>query len=770
MALAAVLEATLTRVGMVSIQAIAVVVLILVVQRLFRRVLTPAWRYALWTVLVARLVLLWAPQAPWSVFNATRSLPAITFDQSGVEPVSMASLSDGPVLSIVSGTRARHGTFPQTSRADERPPHSGMAGGAESGSSIAAPGAPSTLVAEAAGLTLWLVLTAVWILGVAVSVSLFVVQCRRGRRLCRAAALAESEELTALIRRCCEAIGLPHAPRVRASAMIASPMVTGVWRPTLLLPAGFVEQATAEQLRLVFLHELMHVRRRDLWWDWLVYGLLAVHWFNPVLWWAAYRVAGDRELACDAAVLARLTPSERHAYGHALLDMFQRYREPTWAPGLAAIAEKRSLLERRIAMITGFRSMPRWAMAVGVLAVAGLAAVSLTNASISGQSKGDVTITQPDIWAAMGPNQQPQLIARVHNAGDAAVTATVRFVEVVSMGESKPVSDQPVDIPAKGEAFVKADWPAAYGIHSVRVELDPDSVLDETNKENNQASRMIAYAHGQFIYENMLTDDLRQFQGYEPDPAVLGTWKSVDFVGRPEDFQPGVKRFKGDLYLEGMVFFEQDGRGMVSMMKGATFPFTKGTIVHPGDQTASKYEIRSIDGQDYLFFEWKSGDVTIRHSAPQYYVLARTERAEAPDTQAAFKEHPGFPTLNQAEELYKAGKFDEAIPLYEAVYETYPTWNYAETGLMMIGIIKGRQGKIDEAVEWLEKATKEYGNIPGWSESTWYYLGEAYVQAKRPGDAKAAFRKAARMSEDRGATNHFAYQGSKARLEELNKS
>jgi hypothetical protein len=99
---------------------------------------------------------------------------------------------------------------------------------------------------------------------------------------------------------------------------------------------------------------------------------------------------------------------------------------------------------------------------------------------------------------------------------------------------------------------------------------------------------------------------------------IIGTWKSVDFVDEMEEFKAGRKRWRGgDLYLKGLIFHPN----------GKTFKpwwtWTKGLIFHSGSKTASKYTLKDIEGSTYMFFEWKSGDYTIRHRKPAYYVLEK---------------------------------------------------------------------------------------------------------------------------------------------------
>lgn len=104
---------------------------------------------------------------------------------------------------------------------------------------------------------------------------------------------------------------------------------------------------------------------------------------------------------------------------------------------------------------------------------------------------------------------------------------------------------------------------------------------------------------------------------FKDDPAVLGAWRSVDFVESPENFDPAFKAWAGDLYLKEMVFRAR-GRGGKPW-----WTWTKGVVMHHSDRTASKYEIKKIGGADYMFFEWKSGDYIFRGAKPFYYVLKR---------------------------------------------------------------------------------------------------------------------------------------------------
>lgn len=101
------------------------------------------------------------------------------------------------------------------------------------------------------------------------------------------------------------------------------------------------------------------------------------------------------------------------------------------------------------------------------------------------------------------------------------------------------------------------------------------------------------------------------------DPDALGAWEAVDFVANVEDFKPGTLHVTDELFLKEL-YFLADGRTNWALK------WTKGLVLSAGSRTASKYIIKEIAGTTYMFFEWKSGDYTIRHTRPKYYVLKKT--------------------------------------------------------------------------------------------------------------------------------------------------
>ncbi|MBU2572759.1 MAG: hypothetical protein KKH28_01610 [Elusimicrobia bacterium] len=118
------------------------------------------------------------------------------------------------------------------------------------------------------------------------------------------------------------------------------------------------------------------------------------------------------------------------------------------------------------------------------------------------------------------------------------------------------------------------------------------------------------------------------------DADVLGSWKSVDFVETPEAFNPRKKFVRDELFLKELVFLPN------GKTPDGWQTWTKGVVIHRNDKTAGKYIIKDIAGGKYLFFEWKSGDYTIRHRKPWYYVLKKTAEIRRDDINLPFKDDP----------------------------------------------------------------------------------------------------------------------------------
>jgi beta-lactamase regulating signal transducer with metallopeptidase domain len=315
--------------------------------------LSPAWRHALWSLVLIRLIVPVFPESSYSIFNAPR-----WFQASPVEP-TVTVTDPGPV------------------------PLSSLPVRIEASDPVA------PLRPTSPRLDLLTVAAAVW----ALVSGLLLLRLGAGhfwlrRRLARHSRPVASHAVHALSETRVRLRTLQN-PRLLETAAIDSPGLSGCIRPRLLLPAGLIERLSPGEIRHVFAHELAHLRRGDLWINLLALIAQCLHWFNPIAWLVFRQLRLERELACDALVLHGKSPEERQAYGATLLKLLDRL-QPRPFPAVVGIVEEKQSAASRLRQITDPAAGGRHSRALGLLLVVLAALTGLSNAETPGDKPIDL--------------------------------------------------------------------------------------------------------------------------------------------------------------------------------------------------------------------------------------------------------------------------------------------------------------------------------------------------------------------------------------------
>ena len=155
------------------------------------------------------------------------------------------------------------------------------------------------------------------------------------------------------------------------SEFVDSPFVFGVVKPNIYLPMHMDEGTAA----YVIAHERAHLARRDHWWKVLGYLVLALHWFNPLVWVAYILFCRDIELACDEKVVRGLDGAARADYSQALLSC----AAPKRAVAACPLAFGEGNIKTRVKSALHYKKPAFWVAAAAVLAVVIMAVCFLTN-------------------------------------------------------------------------------------------------------------------------------------------------------------------------------------------------------------------------------------------------------------------------------------------------------------------------------------------------------------------------------------------------------
>ena len=333
----------------VSFRASALALCVLLVQSMLQRHLSPRWRYALWLPVLIVLLMPVLPESRWSADSV------FTFHVPTIDPPPVSVIAD-----------AMPTTMP----------------------------APSTLPFEATKPVDWQrVRVVTWAVGALFVLLTGVVSFTRTLTRARRTREPISNELATRIDEVTQEVGLKQKPRLLMSPHIQSPAVTGLLRPLLLLPLGFDRDFTTEEMRLILHHEFMHLKRGDLPLNTLLCLLMALHWFNPLLWLAFLKVRADREAACDAQVLENATPQRRSAYGHALLKIESAFAPLRLSLGFIGILQRHASLRARIRSIAAPARTRPFTGLLTTFCMLGMTFLGITRAATEDKDDSEIYLT-----------------------------------------------------------------------------------------------------------------------------------------------------------------------------------------------------------------------------------------------------------------------------------------------------------------------------------------------------------------------------------------
>jgi len=504
-----------------------------------------------------------------------------------------------------------------------------------------------------------------WLGGMLVLFALLVQRACFVKRLV-AQGKAADEPLLTMLDECRCRIGIQERVELRLSDQMLSPAVCGLFRPTILIPSILFERLSPEKLKAVLMHELAHVKRADVWVNLLQTIFQIVYFYNPFIWVANSMIRRAREQAVDEMVLVTLK-SETKQYSNTLLDIAEMMLwRPSFSLGLIGVVESKRALERRIRHMLN-RPIPKRSN----LGICGFLAIVVIGIVVLPMGRNFARERAAHIPATSTINEEGHIVDKTDYpfVSDLDVIGGWKSVDFV-----RNISDfNPAKKKWRGDLFLNnlvfeeggsiagnfLTWTKGLVLRDGTAskytikEIDGSMYMFFEWKSGDYTIRHERPSY--YVLRKVLAESLK----YEPmlgkkalipptsrineqghivdkidypfvnDPAVIGTWKSVDYVDEMAEFKVRQKKWKhrgGELFLHAMIFA---GNGRVvskndKVPDGYSMKWSKGLVLSDGrSKKASQYVIKDLDGETYMFYQWKSGDYTFRYAKPSYYVLKK---------------------------------------------------------------------------------------------------------------------------------------------------
>ncbi|MBL7185843.1 MAG: ankyrin repeat domain-containing protein [Phycisphaerae bacterium] len=352
----------------VFVQTAFLVILLYAVDLLLRKRVRAVFRYCVWLLVLAKLVL-----------PPTLSLPTGVGYWAADHLPSAMNVSSRPFDAPGFEYMGTSGERPHTGPSDDV---------AESAPLVVAENAPLT------ALTWQAILFILWLVGVLAFLALLVQRARFVRGLIVASTPATAE-FAGVLEQCRRRIGVRWNTSVRISDTIPSPAVCGFFRPTIVIPVTLVDKLSPDGLKAILIHELAHIKRGDLWVNSIQTFLQIAYFYNPFVWFANSIIRRVCEEAVDETVLVALGGRAKD-YSNTLIDIGEMaFWKADLALRLIGVAESRKVLQWRIRhMLT--RPIPKssklGALGIAILLVFAAVLLPMARAEKSSEVSGTTAV------------------------------------------------------------------------------------------------------------------------------------------------------------------------------------------------------------------------------------------------------------------------------------------------------------------------------------------------------------------------------------------
>ena len=324
-----------------SLSGTLLILLLFLPRSLFKERLSKRWQYYIWLVVIARLLFPFAPETNLMA----RLFQGIDRPTEQMEIVSPYAQQSG-IANTIQADETIHGQNNLHSEQME----------------------PAKLVNSPNSNMVTMVWTNIWLGWLVMALILFIRKITVYQDFVKyiRASCVEVADIDLLERfgKLVERKQINTTVELYTNNLISSPLLIGFFRPYIILPTVDLSPTDFDY---TILHELVHFKRRDMFYKWLGQFTLCIHWFNPFVYLMSREIGKVCELSCDEAVIQELDMNGRRAYGDTLLNALGlggSYRNSLVS---LTLNESKELLKERLDAIMNFKKKTKWGIFISLL-------------------------------------------------------------------------------------------------------------------------------------------------------------------------------------------------------------------------------------------------------------------------------------------------------------------------------------------------------------------------------------------------------------------
>ncbi|MDP4181045.1 MAG: M56 family metallopeptidase [Bacillota bacterium] len=335
-----------------SVMATLLICLALLVKFIFDKKLRASWHYMIWILVILKLLIPFGPESKLSIYN----LFNLTDQKITTESYNVINTINTATSSIAKSTPLPGQEQPQ--------------------------GNTSSLPVSKSGDIIYLSVFGliIWLFGAIIAITYFLCHNIQLINRLKMNEIKNTDAISQYFEDCKRKLGIRRKIRLKSVTFLNSPALFGIINPILLIPDEMFNKDSLWILKYSIYHELSHYKRKDITINLILSILLVVHWFNPIIWYAFYKLRQDSEIACDELALSYLGANENKNYGLALINMAERFSQSYPTALASCFFNDKTTLKRRLTKIATYNKINHKTSLMVKFIFAVLCLIVLTNA------------------------------------------------------------------------------------------------------------------------------------------------------------------------------------------------------------------------------------------------------------------------------------------------------------------------------------------------------------------------------------------------------
>ncbi|WP_234124968.1 M56 family metallopeptidase [Clostridium hydrogenum] len=336
-----------------SVIGSCIVLLILANKILFKNKLNSTFHYYIWLILIIKLLLPLGPHYSFNIFNALTKFN-----------VQNTSTENTKKIPIKSSSQPKNAPMNYSSTINN----------IHSQNKILVNTNASIPLKKQINIRKNLYL--VWIFGMLLFIGILALGYKKLQKIIRFSDKNINFSHNKILSKCTNDMNIKTKLQLLYSSEISTPSLCGILKPKILIPIKAVGNISDKEFKYIILHELSHLKSKDIFINWIITILFIVYWFNPILLYGLNKMRQDCEISCDYQVISHLAKDENVQYGNTILKILELGGGSRRLTGTTPMLTNNSEIKRRIIMISKYKKISSKSILLGGIIITIIAGVS----------------------------------------------------------------------------------------------------------------------------------------------------------------------------------------------------------------------------------------------------------------------------------------------------------------------------------------------------------------------------------------------------------